>query len=162
MAAIDDAEAARAEEAAAERARQAEAAQAAHYVASHRAELLRAASEAVGRAEAVLRQLRASQEAGRGALRRVEERARRLQVGGAQRSSCVPGAEQTVGCASWHHSVTSDTLLVGVASAQCSLCETGPSPSHGHSRLPVCWAGPCRARWWRRVSRMRLPRSCNS
>ncbi|KAL4438976.1 hypothetical protein ABPG77_006913 [Micractinium sp. CCAP 211/92] len=79
VAAIDDAEAARAEEAAAERARQAEAAQAAHYVASHRAELLRAASEAVGRAEAVLRQLRASQEAGRGALRRVEERARRLQ-----------------------------------------------------------------------------------
>lgn len=97
VAAIDDAEAARAEEAAAERAKQEEAAQAARYVASHRVELLRGANEAVAHAEATLRQLQASQEAGRAAQRRVEERARRLQARGGRANTRLPRAVQPRG-----------------------------------------------------------------
>lgn len=162
VSAIDDAEAARADEVVAERARQEEAAQAAHFLALRRAELLRGASEAVAGAEAVLRQLRASQEAGRGALRRVEERTRRLQVGGGRRCSSLPGR----GCAAARE-VTGIVPQRGgkarrMQPASVLNLSLWSAPSL-EALTPTGVPGPlCRARLWRQGSPMRRHRSCRS
>lgn len=78
VAAIDEAEAARADEAAAEAARKEDAARSRDLLDSQRAELLRAALAAEQREDSALRQLRQSMEALQAAMRQLEERARRL------------------------------------------------------------------------------------